>query len=320
MFCCDNDPDDVASDCHRNKWQQSSRTDHARVDQQHDGIDNHAPPPSSTATITGEISNINNTDASSVIERAHEVQDSEPRTTAVGSQVQPHSSAARQHPKESHVVQKTDHNKQSENEYGRRTATRSNSKGGLETKGQSADAEGDGLGLVPSIITDTSNQHSSVRAPRPTLLPGPGGVDVRVPQSHNPFVLPGAEASGFVPMISSPILLRIDGGNPDSSLSGGIDHMGRLLPLDHTKYALFHIPSAVYPACARSSAAADNPLVADNSRNSQVGAQDSEQPQHVFVPMSMPNFAERLREEHREPSLLGTLDEIPDDDDDDDDN
>ena len=137
-------------------------------------------------------------------------------------------------------------------------------------------------------LSDTSNQHFSVRAPRPLFLPGAGGVDVSVPQSFNPYVLPGAETNGLLPMIAAPILVRIDGGDPESSLSGGLDGLGRLRPLDRKKFALFHIPSAVYPAAAHLKVRQQVPTSAQLTEPS-IAHIDHPFFQR-FVPLSMPSF------------------------------
>ena len=152
-------------------------------------------------------------------------------------------------------------------------------------------------------VHDTSNQHPSVRAPRPAFLPGAGGVDVAVPQDRNPFLLPGSEASGMLPMIAAPILVRIDGGNPDSSLSGGLDSAGRLVPLDRTKFALFHIPSAIYPHPAMAvSDATSQPYETDETHSHRLlsnpeftrhlDVETSGRAAEFFVPLSMPAFAQ----------------------------
>ena len=166
--------------------------------------------------------------------------------------------------------------------------------------------------LQTSAISDTSNQHFSVRAPRPIFLPGANGVDFEIPQTRNPFLRPGAEESGNLPMIAAPILVRIDGGNPDSSLSGGLDSCGRLVPLDRTKFALFHIPSAVYPLeCARQAERHDNPLTSDAQQPQPLHNHRSDESdfwsvqKQPFVPLSLPAFsAECLQTEGSESSSL----------------
>ena len=138
-----------------------------------------------------------------------------------------------------------------------------------------------------SRLFDSSGQHHSVRAPRPAFLPDKDGMDVPIPQFSNPFLLPGATSGpgDSCPMIAAPVLIRIDGGDPDSSLSDGLDEIGRLRPLDTTKFALFHIPSAVYPSSSNCGPPNRAPGSSYEATSAVVCDESSQQP---FVPLSMP--------------------------------
>ena len=176
---------------------------------------------------------------------------------------------------------------------------------------------GTSRGTSPSITTVTkldpqrkkSNSSSSVarhqshsthglpgdgRTPRrlrPTSLPGPNGENVAVPEDYTPVVDDG---SNSMPIIASPLVVRIDGG--DSSLSSGMDESGRLRPLDKRKYALVHIPNAMYPYELHVSPATSGSTT-----------RPMEVPQEMFVPMTMPSYEGRL---HPAASAAGEGEEI----------
>ena len=126
-------------------------------------------------------------------------------------------------------------------------------------------------------------QQRKPRCLRPATLPGPDGDNVPVPDSYSAIQF---NDSGSMPVIAAPMLVRIDGG--DSSLSSGTDSCGRIRPLDLTKYALVHIPNAVYPPSSRQQSEYG---VGGSSQQTSYASRPSIPSAHeTFVPLSMPDF------------------------------